>query len=205
MMKKLVPVLMGFIIGLCPLTAFAEGTGSIEVTVPKEMAGEEITYQREGDDTNKIEVDENGTVKIEKLSEGNYKIQIPETEDYIFAPIQVHVPCWSEEEKQMLYDISIIPKYSVKEKPVPTPRTPDPEEEPTVPKTGDLNHITQYRNVGIISLIIVVIMSCHNRFNCDTMTGKYSKNGGQNNGNDNDTKNPCSTRRIRFSSPGSID
>lgn len=205
MMKKLVPVLMGFIICLCPLSVFAEEMGSIEVNLPRELAGEEIIYQREGDDAKKIEVDENGAVKIEELSEGNYKIQIPETEDYIFAPIQVHVPCWSEEEKQMLYDITIIPKYSVKEKPVPATRTPDPAEEPTVPNTGDFNHSTKYRNVGIISLIILVIMSCHNRFNCDTMTGKYSKNGGQNNGNDNDTENPRSARRIGLGSPGSID
>lgn len=205
MMKKLVPVLMGFIICLCPLSVFAEEMGSIEVSLPKELAGEEIIYQREGDDTKKIEVDENGTVKIEELSEGNYKIQIPETEDYDFSPIQVHIPCWSEEEQQMLYDITIIPKYSVKEKHIPVPETPEAVLETTTPQTGDIAHGMNYINAIIISLIIVVIMSCHNRFNCDTMTGKYSKNGGQNNGNDNDTENPRSTRRIRLSSPGSID
>ncbi len=205
MMKKLVPVLMGFIICLCPLSVFAEEIGSIEVSLPKEMAGEEITYQREGEEAKKIEVDENGTVKIEELSEGNYEIHVPETEDYIFVPIQVHVPCWSEEEKQMLYNITIIPKYSVKEKQIPVTETPDPVLETSTPQTSDINCGIRYVNTGIISFIILVIMSCHNRFNCDTMTGKYSKNGGQKNGNDNDTENPRSTRRIRLSSPGSID
>ena len=191
MTHKLTPVLLGFLICLCPLSVSAEETGSIEMNLPKEMAGEEIIYQREGEEGEKIEADENGTIKIEGLLEGEYEILIPETEDYIFAPAQVHVPCWSDEEELMLYDITIIPKYSVKEK--------------TSPQTSDRNVGMKYINTGIISFIILVIMSCHNRFNCDTMTGKYSKNGGQNNGNDNDTENPRSTRRIGLSSPRSID
>ena len=205
MMQKCLPVLLGFIICMWPFSVSAEETGSIEMILPKEMAGQKITYQREGDELKEIAVGDEGVVKIEELQEGNYEINIFETEDYKFMPISVHVPSWSEEEKQMLHDITIIPKYSVKEKPIPATQTPDPAEEPSVPETGDINQGTKYRNVGIISLIILVIMSCHNRFNCDTMTGKYSKNGGQNNGNDNDTENPRSARRIGISSSGSID
>lgn len=190
MIKKLVPVLMGFIICLCPLSVIAKETGTIEVSLPIDMAGKEIIYQKKGEEPNKIVVDEKGIVKIGSLSEGNYEIQVPETEDYTFAEIEVHVPSWSGEEKKMLYDITIIPKYSVKEK---------------APKTSDVNCGMNYITFGIISLTILVIMSCHNRFNCDTMTGKYSKNGGQNNGNDNDAENPRSTRRIGLGSPGSID
>lgn len=47
------------------------------------------------------------------------------------------------------------------------------------PKTGDMSSTGTYVVIGIISLIFLVIISCHNRFTCDTMTGKYSKNGGQ--------------------------
>ena len=191
MIKKLAPVLMGLIICICPFSVSAGEIGSIEMTLPKEMAGEKIIYQREEDKLKEIEVDENGVVKIEELSEGNYEIDIPDTEDYNFMPIKVHVPCWSEGEEGMLYDITIVPKYSVKEH--------------QTPRTSDSNQGMNYINIAIISLIILVIMSCHNRFACDTMTGKYSKNGGQNDGNDNDTENPCSARRIGLSSPGSID
>ena len=205
MIQKLIPVLVGLIIGICPLTAFASETGSIEVSLPEDMAGEYVTFIREETETQKVCVDKTGKVKAEGLQEGNYVIEIPETDDYMFLPIQVHVPCWSDEEKQMLYDINIIPKYSVKEKPIPVTPISDPAERATNPKTGDFSHGIKYMNVGIISLIILVIMSCHNRFDCDTMTGKYSKNGGQNNGNDNDTENPRSTRRIGISSSGSID
>ena len=179
MIQKLIPVLLGLIIGICPLTAFAGETGSIEINLPKDMAGEYVTFIREETETQKVCVDKTGKVKAEGLQEGNYEIEISETEDYTFLPIQVHVPCWSDEEKQMLYDITIIPKYSVKEKPIPVTQTSDPVQKTTAPQTGDFNHSIKYRNVGIISLIILVIMSCHNRFNCDTMTGKYSKNGGQ--------------------------
>jgi len=205
MIQKVIPVLLGLILGICPLTAFASETGSIKVHLPEDMAGEYVTFIREETETQKVCVDETGVVKVEDLTGGNYEIQVPETEDYTFMPIQVHVPCWCDEEKQMLYDITIIPKYSVKEKPIPATQILDPVKEVVSPQTADTNHSIKYMNLGIISLIILVIMSCHNRFNCDTMTGKYSKNGGQSNGNDNDTENPRSTCRIGFSSPGSID
>ncbi len=205
MIQKLIPVLTGLLIGICPLNAFAAKTGSIEVSLPEAMAGEYVTFIKEETETQKVCVDKTGKVKAEELQEGNYEIQVPETEDYTFLPIQVHVPCWSDEEKQMLYDITIIPKYSVKEKPIPVTKASDPTEEATSPQTGDFSHSIKYMNLGIISLIILCIMSCHNRFKCDTMTGKYSKNGGQNNGNDNDTENPCGTCRIGISSSGSID
>ena len=205
MIQKLIPVLLGLIIGICPLNAFASETGSIEMNLPKDMAGEYVTFIKDETDTQTLCVDENGLVKAEDLQEGDYEIQVPETEDYTFQPIQVHVPCWSEEEKQMLYDITIIPKYTVKEKPIPSTQKPDPTEQAVSPQTGDVNCGIKYMNIGIISLIILVIMSCHNHFNCDTMTGKYSKNGGHSNGNDNDTENPRGTRRIGISSSGSID
>lgn len=202
MTKKLAPVLVGFLITISPLSVFAEETGSIEVNLPKGMAGEEIIYQKDGQEVGKIQIGENDVVRLEELSDGNYEIQIPETEDYEFSPIQVHIPCWSEEEKQMLYNITIVPKYSIKEKQIPIP---EPILELTAPRTGDVAYGMHYINAITISLIIVVIMSCHNRFNCDTMTDKYSKSGGQSNGNDNDTENPCGTRRIGLSSPGTID
>lgn len=191
MIQKCLPVLVGFIICMWPFPASAGETGSIEMMLPKEMAGRKIIYQRDGDELKEIAVDDEGIAKIEELQEGNYEIKISETEDYNFMPISVHIPCWSEEEEQMLYDITIIPKYSVK------------EQQP--PQTFDSHQVMNYIYIGIISLIILVIMSCHNRFNCDTMTGKYSKNGGQNDGNDNDTENPCSSRRTGLSSPGSVD
>lgn len=198
MRNRFVPILIGLLVCLCPLPVFAAEEGSIEVSMPEGMAGETITILREGEEKQSITVDENGSAKIEKLSEGIYEIEITETSEYTFMTAKVSIPTWSEEEHKMLYDITVIPKYVRKETPVPVSETMSP-------LTSDSNHNQTYISTGIISLIILVIISCHNRFNCDTITGKYSKNGGHNNGNDNDTENPRCTRRIGLSSPGSID
>ena len=205
MIQKIAAILCGLLICLCPMYTLAAEYGSIQVSLPKDMEGETIQFIKEGEESQKVTVDEEGIAKAVELAIGSYEVEIPETEDYTFMPIQVHVPCWSEEEQRMLYEITIIPKYSIKEKPVPVKETTPPVEEMTSPLTSDSNHNSIYSCAGIISLIILVIMSCHNRFNCDTMTDKYSKNGGYSNGNDNDTKNPRRTRRIRNSSPGTID
>jgi len=205
MIHKLTPIFIGLLICLCPLHTLAADCGSIEVHLPKDMKGEAIQIIKEGEEAQTVTVDENGTAKEVDLAVGSYEIEIPETADYKFMPVEVHIPSWSEEEERMLYEITVIPKYSVKEKPVPDNKTTPSVAKVTSPLTSDSGGSGVYLSVGIISLIILVIMSCHNRFNCDTMTGKYSKNGGQSNGNDNDTENPRSTCRIRFSSPGSID
>lgn len=205
MIHKLLPILIGLLICLCPLHAFAAEVGSIEINLPKEMAGEIVNCAKEGEEKQTITVNENGIAKIENLGEGNYQIEIPETADYTFMPVEVHIPSWSEEEERMLYEITVIPKYSVKEKPISVKETTPPVEKITSPLTSDNGNHGAYIRAGIISLIILVIMSCHNRFNCDTMTGKYSKNGGYNNGNDNDTENPRCARRIGLSGPWTID
>ena len=205
MTQKFIPVLLGLIICISPLTAFASETGTITMSLPEGMAGEYVTFIKEETETQKVCVDDTGMAKVEGLQEGSYEIQVPETEDYSFMPLEVHIPCWSDEEKQMLYDITMIPKYTVKEKPIMITSTPEPMREGVSPMTGDNSHSIKYVNFGIISLIILVIMSCHNRFNCDTMTDKYSKTEDKSNGNDNDTKNPRSTCRIGISSSGSID
>ena len=205
MIQKIAAILCGLLICLCPMHTLAAEHGSIQVSLPKDMKGEIIQFTKEEKETQNITVDEDGSAKVENLEIGTYEVEIPETEDYTFMPIQVHVPCWSEEEQRMLYEIAIIPKYSIKEKPVPVKETTPPVKEIPSPLTGDSNHNRIYSSAALISLIILVIMSCHNRFICDTMTDKYSKNGGYSNGNDNDTENPRRTRRIRISSPWTID
>ena len=197
MMKKLLPIFVGLLMCLCPLSVFA-ASGTIRVQLPQNMSGGVVTYSKEGGEKQTVIVDENGNAKIENLEEGIYQIDIEETSDYVFTSALVSIPMWSEEEHRMLYDVTVIPKYIRK---IEVDKTENVE----APSTGDKTKNNTYLILGLISLIILVIMSCHNRFNCDTMTDKYSKNGGYSNGNDNDTKNPRRTRRIRISSPGTID
>jgi len=198
MIHKIIPILVGLFICFCSLPALAAEYGSIEVSLPKDMEGEIIQFTKEGKEIQNITVDQNGIAKIEHLSVGTYQINVPETSGYTFVQAHVSIPTWSEEEQKMLYDVTVIPKYTQKEKPIAIKET-------GTPLTGDRHGGNTYINLSIISLIILVIMSCHNRFNCDTMTGKYSKTEDKSNGNDNDTENPRCTRRIGLGSPGSID
>lgn len=191
MKKRRIPAVIGMLLCLCSLTAGAADTGSIAVHLPVDMAGESVTIRGEDGQAYSLQIMEDGTAKAETLAEGIYEIQVPETEKYTFTEAKVSIPMWSEEEHKMLYDLVVIPKYSVKEQ--------------ASPGTGDAGAGIFYLGIAIISCIILVIMSCHNRFNCATMTGKYLKNGGYRDGNDNDTENPRCTRRIRISGPGTTD
>jgi len=191
MIRKFVPIMFALLLCMSSLTVFALEGGSIEVSLPTDMSGKKIYITKEGEEEKTIRVDGNGIAKMDHLSSGIYHIDIAETDDYIFTQARVSIPMWSEEEQKMLYNVSVIPKYIQKEH--------------ISPKTGDISERNIYTVFGIISLIILVIMSCHNRFACDTMTVKYSQNGGHSNGNDNDTENPCSARGIGISSSGTID
>ena len=198
MIRKFMLSMFALFLCMTPLTTLAAEGGSIVVHLPTDMRGEEIYIMKEGEEPQSIIVDEQGIAKVEQLSTGIYQINVGETDDYEFTEAKVSVPMWSEEEQKMLYEVSVIPKYIQKEKPVIT-------KEYVSPQTGDMYKGPAYMSFGVISLIILVIISCHNRFNCDTMTVKYSQNGGQKHGNDNDTENPCGARRIGISSSGTID
>lgn len=186
MIRKFMPILIALLLCMSSLTAFASECGSIEVSLPTDMRGEKIYITKEGEESQTIIVDDHGIAKMENLSTGNYQIDVTETDSYLFTQAHVSIPMWSEEEHKMLHEVSVIPKYKIKEKPIMT-------EENASPKTGDMYKGTIYMGFGVISLIILVIISCHNRFDCDTMTVKYLQNGGRSNGNDNDTEDPCSS------------
>ena len=172
MIRNFVPVMFALFLCVCPLSALAAEAGSIEVSLPKNMRGETIYIRKEGEEAQKLLVDDNGIARMDNLASGIYQIDVAETDDYMFTKARVSIPMWSEEEQKMLYEVSVIPKYVQKEK---TPIS----KETVSPQTGDVHKGTIYTGFAIISLIILVIISCHNRFACDTMTDKYSKNGGQ--------------------------
>lgn len=176
-MKKLLPILIALLAGLYAFPVFA-AEGSIQITLPEELKGIYVYYTEEGEDSRTVIVDEKGIASITGLKEGMYQIEIPNGLGYEFNPISVHVPSWSEEEQKMLYDISVIPKYIHNvEPPKEEPKEPPKEEPPKTesPRTGDESNERIYIGLGIISLIIVAIMTCHNRFKCGRMTQKYSR------------------------------
>ena len=143
--------------------------GNIEVQLPKEAKEITLQYSKvEGakqPDRNMeyeyvVTVDEQNIGKLTDLDVGTYQIQAFADGGYEFMPSIVSVPMWNEEEKEMQYDITVLPKYSVHTQP---------------PITGDKGSGMIYGILGTLSMIIVVIISCHNRLKCGRMSHMYSK------------------------------
>lgn len=161
-MRKALGILIVLLILMIPIPSLA-ADNTIQLELPQDMEGQEIRYCQEGAEIQQTNVIQGGKVSLLNLSDGIYHITIPETEQYLFEPITVTVPHIDSETNEKSYDLIIHPKYRIKPK------------ESKAPETGDHAKSWAYVGVGAISLIIVAIMSCHNRFKCDRMTGKYSR------------------------------
>lgn len=63
-----------------------------------------------------VETNEEGFARLEDLEEGVYLINSFENkEEETILPTLLFLPTWDEIEQKMLYDVTIIPKYGVKE------------------------------------------------------------------------------------------
>lgn len=217
-MKKCLPLLAAIVACLCPIHAFA-ASGNIEIQLTEKEQGERIScskvgdmvngmfvleeaYEESGVDLNHLStasqlemaartlqqyvrsgtivtIDAEGKAVLPNLEEGVYLIRLMEQGKKEMLPTLVFLPTWEEEAMQ--YDITVVPKCSVWG---------------DAPKTGDNCEKGGYGGILLISFIIVVGLSCHNRFKCDRIHLSISKKGGYTNGNDNDTENPRCPRRI---------
>lgn len=166
-MKRIIIILAIVFVFACPIQALAS-EGAIRVELPENMSGVMVTYKKDGGAEQFVYTDENGIADIENLEEGIYQIEVQNTAEYTFMSSEVSIPMWSEENSNMMYHVTVIPKYSKEKTPVTT-------EEIETPATGDKGPYKQYAALAAISLIIVLIMSCHNRFKCGRMSDKYSK------------------------------
>lgn len=123
----------------------------------KELLQQNVTYNHS------INVGNEDCVKLVDLEDGIYQIYISGDEEYEFMPMLVSMPAWNEEKEQILYEVTVTPKYT---------KTITHTEVPVFdsPKTGDFSNSTIFGAFGMISFIIVVIMSCHKRFKCARMS-----------------------------------
>ncbi len=178
-MKKYLPIIIMMLVCICSAEASAM-SGSIQITAPQDAEGSVVSYakiaEREELEESRVaewmemdiepegnvQMDENGLARIEHLPEGIYQLQISGKNGYDFTRALVSIPMWDEEKKDMNYEISVFPKYTYT--PVET------EQDLSVLHTGDDSQIGVYITAGIISFIIVVIISCHNRFKCARMS-----------------------------------
>jgi len=94
-----------------------------------------------GKDTGRVKTNDDGVALIKTLEPGVYLIHMTDMGDYEpIVPFLVSVPTWSEETKEMQYDIEVFPKHTA------VPKTRFRE----IVDTGDETNILLYV-IGIIS------------------------------------------------------
>lgn len=178
-MSKFIPLVIVLMIFMCPARVLA-ASGSIRVLLPQdadeavlhyvkiaecdEIGQKEVTewLQEDVEYTEAVQTDGGGSVCVSDLEEGVYRLRLSGTPEYVFSESLISIPMWSEEEHCMLYDVTVSPKYTS------ITRTPETENDIT-PDTGDDNKGMVYLFFGVISFIIIAIISCHNRFKCGRM------------------------------------
>ena len=88
-----------------------------------------------------VETDLEGVAKIESLDEGVYLLNSMETESKeMILPTLLFLPTWDEIEGEMLYDVTVIPKYGE-----------------SGPKTGDTASALGWILVLVLSVMIFLI------------------------------------------------
>lgn len=157
-LKLLLPLLMVLVIGAQMHTVYA-AQGTIRITLPDDMKEKVVHYSCEGSEEETVSFASEEQVILNELEPGTYKIRVEDTETYTFSESKITLPMWDEEEKKMDYDVEVKPKYQRKE---------------LAPETGDMQKGMKFIIIGGISLIFVLIMSCHNRIDCGRMSHKYS-------------------------------
>lgn len=144
----------------------------IQVSLPQDVEGAVVQYAKiaECEEYTETElarwledevkfaesVETNGMelIRITDLEEGIYRIRILGDETYRFSDAIVSIPTWDEEGQYMSYDVMVSPKYS---------------KMTSTPDTGDESEVGISLFFVAISFIIVMIISCHNRWRCGRM------------------------------------
>lgn len=138
---------------------------AFDVEDAEEILRQDIVYD------NCVEVGGKEVFQLVDLEEGIYQIYVAGDEAYEFTPMLVSMPAWeSEGADQLSYEVHVTPKYTKIEQPEPEQITLVDPPAPQSPKTGDGAQNMMFGMFGLISFIIVVIMTCHNRIKCARMT-----------------------------------
>lgn len=118
-----------------------------------------------------VEVGGEDVFSLADMEDGIYQIYLSGDEEYAFVPMLVSMPAWATEDaKELSYEVRVTPKYTKIEQAEPEQITLIETPISQTPKTGDGASGGMFGAFGAISFIIVVIMTCHNRFKCARMT-----------------------------------
>ena len=138
---------------------------NFDVQDAEEILAQDIIYD------NCIEVGDKKVFQLADVEDGIYQMYLSGDEEYEFVPMLVSMPAWeSEGADELSYEVCVTPKYTKIEQSEPEQITLIDPPVTRPPKTGDGTSGGMFGVFGAISFIIVVIMTCHNRFKCARMT-----------------------------------
>ncbi len=159
---------------------------TLETAMQLESAAK--TLMRYAGEMQSVPLNDKTNILLQDLEAGLYLFTFTENEKHEISPSLVALPGWDGEE--MRYHVQVLPKQKDISK---------------APLTGQNSAEQIYKAMIFISFIIIAGLYCQNHFKCGKITVNYSDIGGYTDGNDNDTKDPCSSRRIRQRSCRSVD
>ena len=108
-----------------------------------ENAAKTLVKKNKADFT--LTTDENGCVKAENIAVGVYLIFPMDIAGYEnITPFLISIPTYNETDKQMDYDIKVLPKHT----PLPKP------DKPSVPNTGIENNALEFGALAVICLVL---------------------------------------------------
>ncbi len=142
----------GVVLGYCKV----EGVDLDEIKNTQELVGLSEKLSKELHPKGMVTTDTNGVAEILGLEPGAYLIKPVDMANYDeITPTLVSIPYWNNETKEMLYDITVIPKHTPIFKPLSKSKAVSVV--PEIVQTGDDTHPWVYVIGMVIGASVVAI------------------------------------------------
>lgn len=143
----------GVVFGYCKV----EDVELSEIKNTEELANVANTLAEKVDPKGMVTTDSKGVAEIFDLETGVYLLKPVDIVNYDeIAPTLVELPYWSDDTKEMLYDMTVVPKHTPVAKPVPKKKNVS-KELPEIVQTGDETKVWVCVVVMFLSGIVLIL------------------------------------------------
>ena len=143
----------GVVFGYCKV----EDVELSEIKNTEELANVANTLAEKEDPKGMVTTDSKGVAEIFDLETGVYLLKPVDIVNYDeIAPTLVKLPYWSDDTKEMLYDMTVVPKHTPVAKPVPKKKNVS-KELPEIVQTGDETKVWVCVVVMFLSGIVLIL------------------------------------------------
>ena len=143
----------GVVFGYCKV----EDVELSEIKNTEELANVANTLAEKVDPKGMVTTDSKGVAEIFDLETGVYLLKPVDIVNYDeIAPTLVKLPYWSDDTKEMLYDMTVVPKHTPVAKPVPKKKNVS-KELPEIVQTGDETKVWVCVVVMFLSGIVLIL------------------------------------------------